>query len=172
MSLEAVAKRPAAGSPFCFEFEITNRAVGKWEACFWLSTSPRLRRGGGNVRIAPFAISKGGGRGGKPAFGFPPRPWPGISTAVFRSCAPPLFEAAEQLQLGGLHGRPRRGIGLGSGFPLQVPNRHVGLEMPSQTGQLSQNFPWRRVPRVRSLHLALGVDHLLRHTARPLKVQA
>ena len=34
---------------------------------------------------ASLAISKGCGRGGKPAFGFPPRPWPVISTVVFHA---------------------------------------------------------------------------------------
>ena len=51
--------------------------------CFCLSLLNRnSRRSCGNVGIAA-AISKGGGKGGKPAFGFPGFPPPGISTAAW-----------------------------------------------------------------------------------------
>jgi len=57
--------------------------MGKWESCFWISTFPRgRRRGCGNVGIALFAVSKGCGKRGKLAFGFPLFPWPVISTAL------------------------------------------------------------------------------------------
>ena len=43
------------------------------------------RRSGGNVGIAAFAISKGGGKRGKPGLGFPLFPPPVISTARYGS---------------------------------------------------------------------------------------
>src|SRR5689334_20991986 len=48
------------------------------------------RRSCGNVGIAA-AISKGGGKGGKPAFGFPGFPRPGISTAACHLIFAPFF---------------------------------------------------------------------------------
>src|SRR5215472_8376882 len=55
------------------------------------------RRRGGNVGIAA-AISKGGGKGGKPAFGFPRFPAPGISTALsWLTSAAPIRRCASRV---------------------------------------------------------------------------
>src|SRR5689334_3095593 len=85
MSLE-VERSSACQASFYFEVE-KRKQEQQWESGKPAFGFPlfHCRRGCGNVGIAQFAISKDGGRGGKPGVGFPRRPRPVISTVDFHA---------------------------------------------------------------------------------------
>ena len=96
------------------------------------------------------------GRDGKPVFGFPRCPQPGISAALF-SRRSPLLEAGEEFPLGFLHLHCRVRIALGSGQSLQLLFGNAVFQMSRQAGQAPQDFPWRCIPLVGASDLSLLV---------------
>ena len=76
------------------------------------------------------------GGGGNLVLVFRRRPQPGISAALFRSCAFPLLEAGEQFPLGRSHLRRGAGVAVGPRPPFHLIDGEIVFQPSAQPWQL------------------------------------
>ena len=102
--------------------------MGKWESCFWISTFPwrswpGLRECGNRDSDFQGLV----GSDGKPGFGFPRCPQPGIAAALFLSCRLPVCKAFKQFPPGCLHLDCGADIAVRSRSPFQLVDGEIAL---------------------------------------------
>ena len=118
------------------------------------------------------AISKGGGKRGKPVFGFPRFPRPVISTA-FRlpSRMPGLgIKTSKQIVLGLLHAAASFGITHVKRHGFQSGDRLAGAQVRGGIGDPFEDLPGSGKVGVASFFLALGVGCDFHLSTRTVKV--
>src|SRR5579885_466450 len=142
---------------------------------FWILRGRTSCRRGGNVGIAT-AISKGGGKGGKPAFRFS-----SLSTArhfhraawlyVGPLSSGAVFHARQEFLFGLLHRDARLGIGL---FPCQLLQRgktDAGLQILFAFRHLVEDLEGSGPARVGAAPFAVRFFDDLGYGARPVEVE-
>src|SRR5579885_416565 len=142
---------------------------------FWILRGRTSCRRGGNVGIAT-AISKGGGKGGKPAFRFS-----SLSTArhfhraawlyVGPLSSGAVFHARQEFLFGLLHRDGRLGIGL---FPCQLLQRgktDAGLQILFAFRHLVEDLEGSGPARVGAAPFAVRFFDDLGYGARPVEVE-
>src|ERR1017187_1421084 len=90
---------------------------------------------------------------------------------VIRLMLSAVLKAREQLPFGCLHGGGRLHVGLPPRPTFHLLDRQIALQVPRYARQLAQDFPGSGIPAVPFLFLSFGVDHPLRHAARPVEIQ-
>src|ERR1700693_5535302 len=150
-----------------------NRAVGKWESCFWISTFPSAFAAGAVGMWESRSDFQGLWEERETRFWFsslsiarhfhgPPR---------FSSCATLVARSNQQLPFGLLHFLRRLRIRFRCRDVGQLIHRQIGAQESRHSGQLPQYLPRRRIPAIHSLVLAFGVALHFRNSARSMEVQ-